>query len=380
MKSLNKFLYTVLVISLFSAVSIFATGNREEDIVENAAPEMQDYGWSAPGFSTDFSRMLIDPAGILSGGPPKDGIPAVDHPSYVSSEEAGEWLSDNEPVILVRIGNEARIYPIQILTWHEIVNDELGGVPLTVSFCPLCNTGVVFKRSHSGRVLDFGTTGRLRNSNLIMYDRQTESWWQQATGEAIIGELAGDSLDFHPSLTLSFAEALETAPTADVLSQNTGFSRPYGQNPYTGYDSPGKQPFLFQGSIDPEWDAMERVVVLMHNGEERIVAYSEVTDEGILQISIGGDPVVLLWTPDTASALDTTRISDGRTVGSLNAFLSKALGNDLVFSRISRDRFTDGKTGSIWTGSGTAVEGALAGEILEPIVSVQHFWFSAQAF
>ncbi|MCK5735071.1 MAG: DUF3179 domain-containing protein, partial [Spirochaetaceae bacterium] len=265
----------ILIFVFISAISI------------NAEQKTQDYGWSAPGFSTDFSRMLINPSSILSGGPPKDGIPAVDHPSYESTREAGGWLSDNEPVILVRVGNEARIYPIQILTWHEIINDELGGIPLTVSFCPLCNTGVVFKRSHSGLILDFGTTGRLRNSNLIMYDRQTESWWQQATGEAVIGDFAGDKLDFYPSLTLSFSQAQKTAPTADVLSQNTGFSRPYGQNPYSGYDSPAKQPFLFQGSIDPEWNSMERVVVLMHNGEKRIIAYSEVVDAGLLQISIG---------------------------------------------------------------------------------------------
>ncbi len=378
----KKYSFAVLLFILLPTIGISAGGTPEEIDNQNESENQSlvDYNWSAPGFSTDFTRMLIDPAEILSGGPQKDGIPALDHPTYISSEDAGEWLADNEPVILVRIADEARIYPIQILMWHEIINDELNGVPLTVTFCPLCNTGVAFNRKHFGNILDFGTTGRLRNSNLIMYDRQTESWWQQATGEAVIGKHAGDKLKFIPSLTLSFSEALSAAPSADVISQNTGFSRPYGQNPYAGYDTSGNKPFLFQGSIDPEHDAMDRVLVLMHNEEERIIAYSEVKDEGFLQITVGGDPIVLFWAPGTSSALDTARISDGKNIGSLNAFVSVSSGNRLDFHRISDGKFSDTETDSIWNGSGIAIEGSYTGEMLEPVVGVQHFWFSAQAF
>ena len=124
-------------------------------------------------FSTDFSKHSVPYSEILSGGPPKDGIPAIDDPKFVSVEEADEWLKPQEPVVLVQVGDDARAYPIQILMWHEIVNDTVGGVPVTVTFCPLCNTGVAFERTFEGQVLDFGTTGRLRFSNLIMYDRQT---------------------------------------------------------------------------------------------------------------------------------------------------------------------------------------------------------------
>jgi len=140
-------------------------------------------------FKTDFRKHCVHYDEILSGGPPKDGIPALDAPRFVTVSEADAWLKPNEPVISFQIGSDARAYPIQMLIWHEIVNDTVGGVPVAVTFCPLCNTAIVFERTVSGRVLDFGTTGRLRFSNLLMYDRQTESWWQQAIGQAIIGQL-----------------------------------------------------------------------------------------------------------------------------------------------------------------------------------------------
>ena len=372
MNYLKKYCAVILLSFLFAAGIAAAGGSSDSKPI--------DYQWSVPGFTTDFTRMLINPDEILSGGPQKDGIPAIDNPLYTSLEDAAGWLEGNEPVILVRIGDKSRIYPLQILMWHEIINDELGGLPITVTFCPLCNTGIVFNRNFSGNTLDFGTTGRLRNSNLIMYDRQTESWWQQATGEAVIGEYAGKNLVMIPALTLSFSEAQTAAPTAVVISRETGFSRPYGQNPYTGYDTPGNKPFLFQGTIDTEHDAMDRVLVVKHKGEELIIAYSEVKDGGILQLSIAGDPVVLFWTSGASSALDAGRLSEGRDVGSLNAFISEVSDKSLAFSGTSAGLFMDAETGSTWSGSGIAIEGTLAGTRLTPVTAVQHFWFSAQAF
>lgn len=122
---------------------------------------------------------------MLSGGPPKDGIPAILNPKFIAIEEANDWLRQVEPVVAVDLNSEVKAYPIQILMWHEIVNDSIGGVPILVTFCPLCNTAIAFERTVNGVVFDFGTTGRLRFSNLIMYDRQTETWWQQAEGLAI---------------------------------------------------------------------------------------------------------------------------------------------------------------------------------------------------
>ena len=124
---------------------------------------------------TDFERRSIDLKEIMSGGPPKDGIPAVDQPRFDSVTEAKDWIAPLEPVIAVHIEGVSRAYPLQILTWHEIVNDHIQNTPLTVTFCPLCNASIVFDRRIGGEVLDFGTTGLLRKSDLVMYDRQTES-------------------------------------------------------------------------------------------------------------------------------------------------------------------------------------------------------------
>ncbi len=150
----------------------------------------------AQSFSTDFNRRSISFDEILSGGPPKDGIPAIDNPQFVSTANADEWLEELEPVTVFQEQDEVRIYPYQILTWHEIVNDVVGGRPVAVTFCPLCNTAIVFDATVDGMHLDFGTTGHLRYSNLLMYDRQTESWWQQATGQAVIGKFTGEPLSF----------------------------------------------------------------------------------------------------------------------------------------------------------------------------------------
>ena len=196
---------------------------------------------------TDFEKRIVDLSEIMSGGPPRDGIPAVDEPRYTSTEDAGEWLDPDEPVIAVVIGGEARAYPLQILIWHEIANDSLGGTPIAVTFCPLCNSAIVFDRRLDGEVLDFGTTGRLRLSDLVMYDRQTETWWQQLTGTGLIGEHAGRELVRLPAAIVSWHDFRTAFPDATVLSRATGHSRPYGSNPYAGYDS-STQPFLLRSA------------------------------------------------------------------------------------------------------------------------------------
>ncbi|MDX1430352.1 MAG: DUF3179 domain-containing (seleno)protein, partial [Rhodothermales bacterium] len=142
-------------------------------------------------WKTDWDKRSVNLDEIISGGVPKDGIPPIDRPKFVSPSSASSWVGDREPVILLAIEGDARAYPLQIMTYHEIVNDEVGGEPVTVTFCPLCYSAIVFRRTLDGRVYDFGVSGMLRYSDLIMYDRQTESLWQQILGEAIVGELTG---------------------------------------------------------------------------------------------------------------------------------------------------------------------------------------------
>src|SRR5262249_20203409 len=149
--------------------------------VARAGPEEGRGG----GADTGFSPHSVAYEEILSGGPPEDGIPPVGRPSFVD-RAVGRGLAPREPVISVAIGGEARAYPLRVMIWHEIVNDTVGGTPIAVTWCPLCNSSVVFDRRAGGRTLSFGTTGKLRNSDLVMYDRETQSSWHQYPGDPLI--------------------------------------------------------------------------------------------------------------------------------------------------------------------------------------------------
>lgn len=331
-------------------------------------------------FTTDFSKHTVSYDEILSGGPPKDGIPAIDNPKYITVNEADEWLVENEPVIVLTVEDEARAYPIQILIWHEIVNDELNGKPLLVTFCPLCNTAIAFERTVSGDVFDFGTTGRLRFSNLIMYDRQTETWWQQATGDAIAGELAGSQLTFYPALIISWEDFKSQHPDGGVLSRDTGHNRNYGRNPYAGYDDISQSPFLFQGDLTPgQLPPMARVLTLELAGEAVAYPYDVLSEQQVVNDTIGDELVLILWAEGTSSALDTSSISDGRDVGAAAAYSRKLDGEELEFI-YADGKILDEQTGSTWNILGQAVEGDLEGQQLTPVVSINHFWFSWAAF
>ena len=331
-------------------------------------------------FETDFSKHTVPYSEILSGGPPKDGIPAIDSPKHVSVSEADEWLEPVEPVVLVRVGEEARAYPIQILMWHEIVNDSLGGKPLMVSFCPLCNTAIAFEREFDGQIFDFGTTGRLRYSNLIMYDRQTETWWQQATGEAIAGEYARAQLAFYPASIVSWADFKAAYPNGTVLSRETGHNRSYGRNPYLGYDDVNQSPFLYRGKETPDQLVpMARVLTLDLGGEAVAYPYETLSSLGAVNDTVGGQRVVVFWVKGTASALDSVQIPEGRDVGAAIAYSAEVDGQTLTFE-FADGFFRDKETGSEWDILGRAVSGTLQGVQLTELPAINHFWFSWAAF
>jgi hypothetical protein len=332
-------------------------------------------------FKTDFSKHSVPYDEILSGGPPKDGIPAIDSPTFVSVPDADAWLKSVEPVIFLQIGDEARAYPIQIFMWHEIVNDIVGDVPVVITFCPLCNTAIAFERTAAGgQVLDFGTTGRLRYSNLIMYDRQTETWWQQATGQAIAGELTGAQLAFRPASIIAWADFKANYPDGKVLSRDTGFSRPYGDNPYVGYDDVNSPPFLYRGPATPgELPPVARVLTLDLNGEAVAYPYDILQQVNVVNDTAGGTEVVVLWAAGTASALDRDTVAGGRDVGAANVYERELDGQALTFA-LDGSKIVDNETGSEWDVLGQAVSGPLAGKRLTPVVAVNHFWFSWAAF
>jgi hypothetical protein len=335
---------------------------------------------AASEFTTDFSRSLVPYSQILSGGPPKDGIPAVDQPVTVSVTEAEAWLEDREPVVSVQVDGQARAYPIQILIWHEIVNDDLEGTPLAVTFCPLCNTAIAFERRLGEQVLDFGTTGRLRFSNLIMYDRQTESWWQQADGRAIVGALAGERLTLHPAALVSWGEYKAAFPQGSVLSRETGHRRDYGRNPYMGYDDIDQRPFLYVGpEISDRLPAMARVLTYVHNDDAVAYPYDVLVSTRVANDLVGGQAVVAFWAPGTASALDTGPIAQGREVGSIVLFAAELDGQVLTFAPTAMG-IVDEPTGSTWNIFGQATAGPLAGRQLIALPGINHFWFSWAAY
>jgi hypothetical protein len=330
-------------------------------------------------FNTDFSIHTIPYSEILSGGPPKDGIPAIDNPQFVSVADADTWLEDLEPVTVFQEKDQVRIYPFQILIWHEIVNDVVNARPVVVTFCPLCNTAIIFDATVNGRRLDFGTTGRLRFSNLLMYDRQTESWWQQASGEAVIGDMTGISLTFLPASIISWAEARSVYPGAQVLSRETGFSRNYGRNPYPGYDDINNSPFLFKGQTPEDLPATARVTTVELNGEAVAYPNDILQEVGVINDIVGGVEIAVFWQKGLASALDSSNIAAGQDVGASGVFERTLNGQVLTFVT-NGEAITDNQTGSIWNILGQATDGELRGQNLNRVVKVDHFWFSWAAF
>ncbi|MEM7128733.1 MAG: DUF3179 domain-containing protein [Chloroflexota bacterium] len=331
------------------------------------------------GWNTDWTRRTIQYDELLSGGPPRDGIPSLDNPAFETYAEAALWLANNEPVISVEINDEARAYPLQILTWHEIVNDEVGGVPVAVTFCPLCNSALVFDRRFDGEIFEFGTSGLLRKSDLVMYDRTTESLWQQFTGEGIVGELAGRQLDFVPSSIVSFADFQKAFPEGVVLSQNTGFTRSYGTNPYAGYDSIDSSPFLFDGDLDGRLLPMARVVTISLADRDLAYPVEMLADVGVINDVQGEQALVVFHTDGTSSALGAGVIANAEDVGATGVFDPTVDGQVLTFTK-DGNRIFDEQTGSEWNILGYAISGELADKSLTPIVHADHFWFSWAAF
>ncbi len=342
-------------------------------------PDVEAPGVSTDGWKTDFSRRSVPLSEFRSGGPPRDGIPPIDEPKAVDQADAAEWLADREPVLVVEVDGRARAYPVQILVWHEIVNDELGGRPIAATFCPLCNSSVVFDRRLDGRELSFGTTGNLRKSDLVMWDRQTESWWQQFSGEALVGELMGKQLEILPSQTLSWEDFRQKFPEGDVLSRDTGFDRDYGRNPYEGYDRPDEQPFLFDGETDDRLPAKERVAAVFVDEEAAVVPFSRLRKKPIAQLEVGGTPVVVLFKGGVASALDETQIAESDDAGTSAAFDRRLDGRTLDFERRG-DAVVDRQTESSWDITGRAIAGPLKGKRLEAVRHDQQFWFALAAF
>ena len=282
--------------------------------------------WRAEWPRTDFHRTSVDDwSEILSGGPPRDGIPAITDPRFhaVAEERA---LAAVEPVLTLRIeGAPARAYPVRYLIWHEIVNDIVAGVPVAVTYCPLCNSGRVFDRRAAGRTLSFGVTGKLRASDMVMYDHETESWWQQSLGQGIVGRMTDVQLHSLPAWMESWAQFRAANPDGLVMMEPNS-ARPYGRNPYVGYDG-AKWPFLYDGTPPPHGIAPLSRVVRVGNRAwplSRLRKARRIDEDGLH----------LSWTPGMVSPLDTRKVADGRDVGAVRVRDAQArdVDHDVLFA------------------------------------------------
>lgn len=339
-----------------------------------------------------FPELLVERFQIVSGGPPPDGIPSIDEPSFTVASNV-DFLDEAEPVVLVDLGGTVRAYPVQILLWHEIVNDEIDGRPITVTYCPLCNSAVGFDRrlvvpSDLARpegvelgdevVLDFGTSGAVHHSALVMYDRQTESLWTHFDGRAVVGTLMGVELDRIPVATVSWAEVLASHPDAEVLDQNSGFDKPYGRNRYVAYDQ-AERPIagFFSEGIPEPIPAKERVVgVRLTDGAAIAVPRSVLAEEQVVAIELGNEPFVVFWEAGTNSPLQEAEVAAGDDIGAVAVFDPRVDGERLSFVPADDGGFVDEQTGSTWTLLGEAIDGPLEGERLRSMEHLDTFWFA----
>lgn len=332
---------------------------------------------------TDFSKTTIDFNELIIGIqaiPIRDRIRPIDDPRFEPISNI-EFVADQEPGLALEINGDARFYPLSVMTSHEIVNDVVGDEPVAVTYCPLCNSAIVIDRNVDGRVLRFGVSGLLRNSDLVMWDDATESLWQQLTGEGLVGEFAGTQLTFVPSAIKSYGDFKAQYPEGIVLGPDQGFGFEYGFNAYRGYSS-RTEPFgpFFQEELDDRYPALERVINVTIDNVAKAYPFSVASEERAINDTVNGTPVVIFAGGETADNLDTGVIRDGAPIGTGIAFSRVVDGDVLTFGAHDALTFEDVETGSIWDLNGTATSGPLAGTTLEPVVHGNEFWFAWAAF
>lgn len=322
-----------------------------------------------------FPTSLVPRDRIVSGGPPPDGIPAIDDPAFVGVRDV-DWLDDAEAVLVLRLAGTVRVYPVQIMLWHEIVNDEVDGRPVAVTYCPLCNSAVAFDRRVGRRVLDFGTSGALYQSAMVMYDRQTETLWTHFDGRAVVGTMVGASLHRLPVSTVAWRDVRRAHPEARILSRDTGVDRPYGRNPYGAYDQrDAPLTGFFAGDPDTRAAAMRRVVGVGGDTAALAVVTAHLAEVGVVADVLDDRPLTVWHTRGTRSPLGDHDVTGGEDVGATGAFVAEHGGRVLTFAR-SGGRFVDDQTATTWNILGEAVDGPLAGQRLRAVPHVDTFWFA----
>ncbi|MBA3366053.1 MAG: DUF3179 domain-containing protein [Actinobacteria bacterium] len=312
------------VVALAASLATSGCASGTEPDARKPAGDVVPQTFAGEGWRTDFSERTVPLTEFVSGGPSRDGIPPIDDPRFLPANLV-DFVAPSEPVIELVVDGQARAYPIQILIWHEIVNDELGGRPVAVTFCPLCNAAIAFDRRVGGRTLDFGTTGKLRNSDLVMYDRQTESWWQQFGGKALVGHYAGRELEQLPARIVAWRDFERAHPKGQVLarphgppSSQSGFLRPYGENPYAGYDDVASSPlFATANAGDRRLSPKERVVFIERDEDAIAIPFSVLERKKHITVLAGGERLNVRYRAGVGSPLDKPEVRAGRKIGSV---------------------------------------------------------------
>jgi len=324
---------------------------------------------------TDFSRSMIPLDEVVDGGVGRDGIPPIDAPRFLPASQV-EWLGKRSPVIVVDQADTVRAYPLAVLIQHEIVNDNIGDIPIAVTFCPLCHSPMVYKRVVDGQVLRLGVTGYLYKSGFIMWDDLTESWWKQFTGVAVAGEYTGTMLDMVPSQVVGFAAFAERYPQGEVLVGDA--NKPgmvYGRNPYIDYDN-GTRPLLLDMEPDRRLLPTGWVLSSVINDEPVAYPFDVLAAEGVVNDVVGDKLVVVFWQPGAASPLDAARIDESRDVGMAAMYDPRLPDGRLLTFASSEHIITDTQTNSRWNIFGEAIEGPLRGTRLSYLDCSPYFWFA----
>lgn len=346
-------------------------------------PKNIDFNWK-----TDLSKHSVELSEIQIVLP-KGSFPTLDHPKFLFKDEGLKNFFSKEPVIAVEINGDARAYPLNILTMHEISNDVVGNKPILVTYCPLCNSGIVYNRTltvdGSSQIFEFEPSGMLRNSDMVMLDRNTETLWQQLIGTGIAGELDQMELEIIPSLILSVEEFFVRYPMGKILSKETGFAdsaKHYGTNPYENYDNPEAKPyerFFDHDKIDKRLPPMERVIDIENMGDYKIYPTAVIEKHKVINDTFKDKNVVLMHQAGTVSVLDKEDIKDSKNIGTTVVYNRKLNDQLFTFSKVKK-KFTDDQTGSIWDITGRCIDGELKGSqlVIEP--HSNHFAFAWLAF
>jgi len=282
------YLYTFIFITVvISAISLYLMLGRKNTQSSSMSTNSNnsERAFLSDDLATNTSISSIDLDEIIGGGPGKDGIPALSNPSFTSVDDAGPNITDNVNGIVVKVNSEVRYYPYNILVWHEIVNDIIQGQSIVISFCPLCGSAVVFDPTIDGEVLTFGVSGKLYESNLLMYDNKTESLWSQILGEAVVGDFTEKKLELKTFQIFTFGELKVRYPDAKILSEDTGFNRDYSFYPYGDYDT--NERIFYPVSVDDKRLPAKEIMYIV-NVDEKSVAFvqKDLREIGIVELTV----------------------------------------------------------------------------------------------